>query len=76
MLNTKKRKLILTFEVNTALPELAMKEYIAMAIEKHGDVRCTEIVDESCNICENDYGGDVIKQVREKYKKYGKGEPR
>jgi hypothetical protein len=31
-------------------------------------------VEEFCNICENDYGGDIIKQVREKYPKYGKEE--
>lgn len=46
MVKVEKRKLKMTFEVNTALPIEAIKEYIAMTLEKYGDVRCVEIVEE------------------------------
>lgn len=42
----RKKCLRLVFEVTTELPEMTIKEYIAMTLEKYGDVRCTEIVEE------------------------------
>lgn len=42
----RQKRLRLVFEVNTELPEMTIKEYIAMTLEKYGDVRCTEITEE------------------------------